>query len=81
MSACCNAHHERKEGLLDRGTLTALVGVRLVRLLAPALAGIASSLAIVAGYLLVIVGITVVALATRRTGSEAFVTIEKAAKE
>ncbi len=62
------------------GTLTALLGVGLVRLLAPALAGFAGSLATVAGYLLVIVGITIVALATRRSGSEAFVTIEKAQK-
>jgi len=63
------------------GTLTALLGVGLVRLLAPALAGLTGSIASVAGYLLVIVGITVVALATSRTGSEAFVTIEKAAED
>lgn len=63
------------------GTLTALLGIGLVRLLAPALAGVANSLTIVAGYLLVIVGITIVALATRRTGSEVFITIEKAAKD
>jgi protein-S-isoprenylcysteine O-methyltransferase Ste14 len=63
------------------GTLTALLGVGFVRLLAPALAGLTGSIAGVAGYLLVIVGITVVALATRRTGSEAFATIEKAAED
>jgi len=63
------------------GTLTALLGVGLVRLLAPALAGVASSLVVVAGYLLVIVGITIVALATRRKDSEAFLTIEKEAKD
>ena len=63
------------------GTLAAFLGVGLVRLLAPALAGFASSLAIAAGYLLVIVGITVIARATRRTGSEAFGSMEKTAKD
>ena len=63
------------------GTLTALLGIGLVRLLAPTLAGVTSSLAIVAGYLLVIVGITILALATRRKDSEMFITIEKEAKD
>ena len=63
------------------GTLTALLGIGLVRLLAPALAGVASSLVIVAGYLLVIIGITIIARATRRKGSEVFLTIEKKAKD
>ena len=62
------------------GTLTALLGVGLVRLLAPALADFASSLATVTGYILVIIGITIVALATRRKDSEAFRTIEKESK-
>jgi len=51
------------------GTLTALLGVGLVRLLGPALTGFAGSLANVVGYLLVIVGITIVARATRRERS------------
>lgn len=63
------------------GTLTALLGVVLVRLLSPALAGIAGSLADIIGYLLVIVGITVVALATRRPGSEPYITVENEAKD
>ncbi len=63
------------------GTLTALVGVVLVRLLAPALAGFAGSLAVAVGYLLVIVGIMVVARATRPQGSETFLTIEQEAKD
>ena len=63
------------------GTLAALLGVGFVRLLAPALAGVASSLVIVAGYLLVIIGIAIIALATRRKDSEAFLTIEKEAKD
>jgi hypothetical protein len=71
---------ERK-GYWIGGTLTGLLGVGLVRLLAPALAGYTASVTSVAGYLLVIVGITVVALATSRTESAAFVTIEKAAED
>jgi hypothetical protein len=63
------------------GTLTALVGVALVRLLAPVLAGFAGSLALAVGYLLVIVGITFVARAARPQGSEAFLTIEQEAKD
>jgi uncharacterized membrane protein HdeD (DUF308 family) len=63
------------------GTLTGLLGVALVRLLAPALAGAANSLATVIGYLLVIAGITVIASATRRNGSAALLTIEKEAKD
>ena len=63
------------------GTLTALLGVVLVRLLAPALAGFAGTLAVAVGYLLVIVGITIVARAARPRGSEAFVTIEQDAKD
>lgn len=63
------------------GTLIALVGVALVRLLAPALAGFAGSLAAVVGYLLVIVGITVVARAARPQGSGAFLTIEQKVKD
>lgn len=50
------------------GTLIALLGVGFVRLLAPALAGLANSLAVASGYLLVIVGITAIARATRRKG-------------
>jgi sulfite exporter TauE/SafE len=50
------------------GTLTALLGVALVRLLAPALTGLESTLAVIAGYLLVIVGITVIAQAIGRKG-------------
>jgi uncharacterized membrane protein HdeD (DUF308 family) len=63
------------------GTLTALLGIGLVRLLAPALAGVASSLVIVAGYILVISGITIIARATRRKDSEVFLTIEKEARD
>ena len=66
------------------GTLTALLGVGFVRLLAPALAGFAGSLASVAGYLLAIVGIVgiaVIALAIKPKDSEIFLTMEKEAKD
>jgi sulfite exporter TauE/SafE len=63
------------------GTLTALAGVVLVRLLAPALAGFAGMLAVVVGYLLVIVGLTIVARAAKPRGAEAFVTIEQETKD
>jgi len=52
------------------GTLIALLGATLVRLLAPALTGFAGSASAVAGYLLVIVGITLLARATRRQVGE-----------
>jgi uncharacterized membrane protein YfcA len=63
------------------GTLAAFLGVGLVRLLAPALAGFASSFAVYLGYLLVIVGLTVIARATRSSDSKDFVTMEKEAKD
>lgn len=63
------------------GTLTALVGVALVRLLAPALVGFASSFTAVVGYLIVIVGITVIARATIRPGSQASLMVEQEAKD
>lgn len=63
------------------GTIIALFGVGLVRLLAPALAGSANSLTAAAGYLLVIVGIAIVARAAGRRGSEALATIEREAKD
>jgi hypothetical protein len=63
------------------GTLTALFGVALVRLLAPALVGSASSFTAVVGHLLVIVGITVIARATIRPGSQALLTIEQEAED
>ena len=63
------------------GTITAFLGVGLVRLLAPELAGISSSATLAAGYTLVITGLTIIACATRRKSSEAFITIEKDAKD
>ena len=63
------------------GTLTGLVGVALVRLLAPGLAGAAGPIALGTGYLLVVAGITIIACATRRKRSEALITPEKDARD
>ncbi len=62
------------------GTAIALLGVALVRLLSPELSGIAGSLAMATGYVLVVAGITLISCATRRKRSEAFITVEKDAK-
>ncbi len=62
------------------GTAIALLGVALVRLLSPELSGIAGSLAMASGYVLVVAGITLISCATRRKRSEAFITVEKDAK-
>jgi len=51
------------------GAAMAFLGVGFVRLLAPMLSGAANTLIVVTGYLLVIVGITIVARATRRKDS------------
>jgi len=58
------------------GTITGLLGIGLVRLLAPELDGVQGTVAVAAGYLLVIAGITIVARATGRKGSEPFITIK-----
>lgn len=63
------------------GTVIAVFGVALVRLLAPELSGFAGSLAMASGYVLVVAGITLISFATRRKRSEAFITIEKSAKD
>ena len=63
------------------GTLAGLLGVGLVRLLAPVLAGAASSLASATGYLLVIAGIMILARATRQKGLPVMLTMEKEAKD
>jgi hypothetical protein len=63
------------------GTVTALLGVALVRLVAPELTGIAGSLTMALGYALVVAGITIISCATRRKKSEAFITVEKNAKD
>jgi hypothetical protein len=63
------------------GTLTAFLGVALLRLLSPELAGAPASVAAAAGYVLVVAGITIIACATRRKRSEAFITVDKRAGE
>ena len=72
---------KEKKALWIGGTITAFVGVALLRLLSPELAGVAGWAAAAVGYGLVIVGITTLACATRRKPSEAFIAIEKKAFE
>lgn len=55
------------------GSLVAFGGVALVRLLAPELIGLGQKVAMAAGYLLVVAGITIISFATRRKDSEAFI--------
>lgn len=62
------------------GTLTALIGVALVRLLSPELAGAGGSVAAAAGYALVVVGITIIARATGGKRSDDFIAAEKDSK-
>jgi len=59
------------------GTLTALVGVGLARLLAPELSGFGFWAAIAFGYALVAAGIGILAFATRRKPSEAYITVPR----
>lgn len=62
------------------GTVTAFLGVALVRILSPELADIPGYAAAALGYALVIAGITIIACATRRKQAEALVTIERDVK-
>ncbi|NQV55256.1 MAG: hypothetical protein HQ503_05300 [Rhodospirillales bacterium] len=62
------------------GTLVAFLGVALIRLLVPELAGVPGLVAAIAGYVLVTAGIMTITFGTRRKKSEAFITVEKWAK-
>lgn len=59
------------------GTVTGFGGIALVRLIAPELAGGLASIALMAGFTLVIAGITIIAFGTRRRASEALVPVAK----
>ena len=63
------------------GTFTALSGVALARLLAPEFEGGTASLVLVAGFVLVTIGLTILACATRRKKSETFLIVDKDAPE
>lgn len=63
------------------GTIAAFLGVALIRLLSPELAGVYGSVAAAAGYILVIAGVAIIACATKREDSEAFITMEKNGKD
>ena len=68
---------KEKKALWIGGTLIGMVGVALVRLLSPELLGLQGRVALGAGYALVIVGITIIACATKRKKSEAFIPIRR----
>ena len=59
------------------GALTAFLGVALVRLVAPEMTGGWSSIVLMIGFTLVIVGITTITFATKRDQSNSFVTAER----
>ena len=81
MSGAMNGAMREKKAYWIGGTATALLGVALVRLVAPEIAGLPGAAAAAAGYLLVTAGITIIACATRRRKSEAFITVEKDATD
>jgi hypothetical protein len=74
MNRAMNGAMREKKAYWIGGTATAVLGVALVRLVAPEIAGLPGMAAAAAGYLLVTAGITIIACATRRGKSEAFVT-------
>ena len=76
-----NQPMKEKKAYWIGGTLTAFLGVALIRLLSPERAGTLGSITVASGYALVVLGITIIACATRRKRSEAFVTIEKNAAD
>ncbi len=63
------------------GAAAGLLGVALVRILSPELGGVAGLATAALGYALVIVGLTIIACATRRRRSDAFIVIEKDASD
>ena len=76
-----NRAMKEKKAYWIGGTATAVVGVALVRLVAPEIAGLPGVAAAAAGYVLVTVGITIIACATRRRKSEAFISPGKDATD
>ena len=63
------------------GTVTAFLGVALVKLLAPELGGTAASIVLTAGYALVALGLGIIAAATRRKAPEALMAARKDARD
>jgi hypothetical protein len=72
-----NRAMKEKKGYWIGGTLTALLGVALVRLIAPQLDAMPGTATAAAGYALVIVGLTIIACGTRRKPSEAFTSLDR----
>jgi len=61
------------------GTVTAFLGAALVRLVAPELTVSLSLATLAAGHFMVISGLTIIVLGTRRKPEEAFITAERQA--
>ncbi len=76
-----NRPMKEKKAYWIGGTITAFLGVALLRLLSPELAGVAGWVAAAAGYLLVIAGLTTLARATGRKQAEAFLTMKSDARD
>ena len=72
---------KQKQAYWIGGAVTGFVGVALVRLLSPEISGLAGSLAMAFGYMLVVAGITLISCATRRKSSDAFIAIDNDAND
>jgi uncharacterized membrane protein HdeD (DUF308 family) len=72
---------KEKQGYWIGGTVTGLLGVALVRLLAPELSGSLATIALAVGYTLVVAGLTIIAFATKRDRSESFIAADKRTKK
>ena len=76
-----NGIMKEKQAYWIGGTVIALLGVALVRLLAPELSGSFGTVVMALGFVKVVAGITVISFATRRKRSEAFITVGKNSKD
>ena len=71
---------KEKQGYWVGGTLTGLLGVALVRLLAPELSGTLVTITLAVGYAMVVAGLTIIAFATKRDRSDSFIAADKRSK-
>ncbi len=76
-----NRAMKEKKAYWIGGIVTGFLGVALVRLVAPELAGVAALATAALGFALVIAGLTIIGCATRRRRSDAFIVIEKDASD
>ena len=71
----------RKRAYWIGGTVTAFLGVALVRLISPELEGALGWATLAAGHALVIAGLTIIVFGTRRKPAEAFITVKTGAPD